>query len=114
VSERLEEVDLWVKEGFPINRVTAAIGVNRSLYYHHKQPDELEKGTPVKRGRPYPGFSETVSGKKVADEQMEEWLMEAVEGEKGIYGYKKLKLKLFHLIKFSSLLLLTLFMKQRS
>jgi putative transposase len=63
--------------------------VNRSLYYHHKE-EKSEEMTSVKRGRPYPGFSETTGGKRVSDEQIEEWLMEAIEGEEGIYGYKKL------------------------
>jgi putative transposase len=82
-------VALWVSEGFPINRTTAALGVNRSLYYHHNKPTETNDNS-LKRGRPIPGFSFTQDGKKISDEQIEEWLMEAVEGEEGIYGYKKL------------------------
>jgi putative transposase len=83
-------VDLWVQEGFPINRATVALGVNRSLYYHHKKTEKIEDENPVKRGRPCPGFSETIDGKRISDDQIEEWLMEAVEGEEGVYGYKKL------------------------
>lgn len=60
------------------------------MYYHHKDPksSELDKGT--KRGRPIPGFSLTNDGQRISDEQIEEWLMEAVEGEEGVYGYKRL------------------------
>ena len=86
----LEEVALWVKAGFPILHTTKAIGVNRSLYYHHyKDEKSLEKNL-IKRGRPFPGFSETLDGQRISDEQIEEWLMEAIEGEEGVYGYKKL------------------------
>jgi putative transposase len=86
----LEEVALWVSEGFPINRTTAALGVNRSLYYHHNKAKDIEEIKDIKRGRPIPGFSYTKEGKRISDEQIEEWLMEAVDGEEGVYGYKKL------------------------
>lgn len=81
---------LWVNEGFPINRTSAALGVNRSLYYHHNKSKKSEENKDIKRGRPLPGFSLTNCGKKISDEQIEEWLLEAVEGEEGVYGYKKL------------------------
>jgi putative transposase len=80
IRECLEEVDLWISEGFPVNRTTAAIGVNRSLYYHHNQSKGNEENKDIKRGRPIPGFSLTNDGKRISDEQIEEWLMEAVEG----------------------------------
>jgi putative transposase len=43
-----------------------------------------------KRGRPTPGYSLTKSGLAVPDEQIEEFLSEAIEGEVGAYGYRKL------------------------
>jgi putative transposase len=64
-----------------------AMEVNRSLYYYHQESEEK----PVaERGRPVPGYSITTVGVKVSDAQIEEFLMEAVEGEEGIYGYRKL------------------------
>jgi len=62
--------------------------VNRSLYYYHK--GEEENLSISKRGRPVPGYSLTVSGKMISDEQIKEFLMEAFEGEEGVYGYQKL------------------------
>ncbi|HWO77107.1 MAG TPA: IS3 family transposase [Bacillus sp. (in: firmicutes)] len=59
------------------------------MYYYHNKPVMIDE-EPVKRGRPFPGFSKTNDGTRISDEQIEEWLMEAVEGEEGIYGYKKL------------------------
>ena len=44
----------------------------------------------VQKGRPCPGYSLTQEGRKVSDEQIKEWLMELVEGEEGVYGYKLL------------------------
>lgn len=35
-----------------------------------------------------PGYSMTVEGEKVSDEQLKEWLLELLEGEEHVYGYK--------------------------
>ncbi|WP_409296797.1 IS3 family transposase [Peribacillus sp. SCS-26] len=69
--------------------MTEAAGVNRSLYYYHSGEEE-EVNPKGKRGRPAPGFSKTKSDKTVPDEQVEEFLMEAIEGECAIYGVKNL------------------------
>ncbi|WP_420916139.1 IS3 family transposase [Paenibacillus thiaminolyticus] len=39
-----------------------------------------------------PGFSSTNTGRKVSDEQIKEWMLELLEGEEHIYGYKNLAL----------------------
>lgn len=58
------------------------------MYYYHAGKEVVEsKG---KRGRPYPGYSKTESGKLVPDSQIEEYLMEAIEGEASVYGVKNL------------------------
>lgn len=80
---------MWVAEGFSVNKVMTLLGVHRSLYYYHS-PEEEETKIPAKRGRPTPGYSKTNTGTIVPDEQIEEFLMEAVEGEESIYGYRKL------------------------
>ncbi|UGB33428.1 IS3 family transposase [Metabacillus sp. B2-18] len=79
---------LWAHEGFPIKLLTKAVEVPRSLYYYHI--NKQKEKTVVKKGRPYPGYSKTHTGVMVPDEKIEEILMEAVEGEEGVYGYHKL------------------------
>lgn len=37
-----------------------------------------------------PGYSHTTTGEKVSDEQLKEWLLELLEGEEHVYGYKLL------------------------
>ncbi|WP_158702700.1 IS3 family transposase [Paenibacillus faecalis] len=68
------------------------LGLAESTYYERlkrsKQPAEAA-GT-IRRGRPCPGYSLTLQGHKVSDEQIKEWLLELVEGEEHIYGYKLL------------------------
>ncbi|WP_261134891.1 IS3 family transposase [Bacillus sp. Marseille-Q3570] len=77
-----------MEEGFPVKRTTEVLDLDRSLYYYHQNKTETQE--PLKRGRPVPGFSLDQQGVKVPDEQIEEFLMEAVEDEIGMYGYRKL------------------------
>ncbi|WP_409254397.1 IS3 family transposase [Bacillus sp. SCS-153A] len=90
VQDKLEEAEAWIAEGFSVNKVMKLLEVHRSLYYYHSPEDEEETVATAKRGRPTPGYSITVSGTIVPDEQIEEFLMEAVEGEESVYGYRKL------------------------
>lgn len=40
------------------------------------------------KGRPTPGYSHTLTGERVSDEQIKIWLLELLEGEEHVYGYK--------------------------
>ncbi|WP_433744312.1 IS3 family transposase [Falsibacillus pallidus] len=63
--------------------------MNRSLYYYHNGTEEVVDNE-EKRGRPIPGYSKKNSGEIISDEQIEEFLMEAVEGDGATYGVKNL------------------------
>lgn len=84
----LKEVSIWVSEGFPVTRTMKILGLERSLYYYHQNDSPSEEK--ITRGRPCPGYSLDKRGEKIPDEQIEEFLMEAVEGEQVVYGYRKL------------------------
>jgi len=81
-------VEEWSKEGFPIKRMMKLLGLARSLYYYHL--NALTKEESEERGRPYPGFSLSKQGERIPDDQIKEFLMEAIEGEENSYGYRKL------------------------
>jgi putative transposase len=66
--------------------------IPRSSYYYHKNGKVAEKK--VSEGRPAPGYSYRENGARVADEQIEEWLMELISGDGYNYGYRKLTLEL--------------------
>ncbi|WP_417899105.1 IS3 family transposase [Bacillus haimaensis] len=85
----MEEVRLWAKEGFHITKLSEVTGVNRSLYYYHNGMEEAAVAK-EKRGRPIPGYSKTNRGEIIPDEQIEEFLMEAIEGDGETYGVKNL------------------------
>jgi putative transposase len=72
--------------------VLRIIGLAESTYYDRKKRISVDKtaSSSGKKGRPCPGYSLTTNGQKVSDEQINEWLLELVEGEEHIYGYKML------------------------
>ncbi|WP_167747016.1 IS3 family transposase [Cohnella luojiensis] len=72
--------------------VLRIIGLAESTYYARKKKDMLPNSqTPSgQRGRPCPGYSFTTAGQQVCDEQIQEWLLELLEGEEHVYGYKLL------------------------
>lgn len=63
-----------------------------SSYYDRKKRAScpVERVSNCRKGRPQPGYSWTETGSKITDEQIKEWLMELVEGEEHVYGYKLL------------------------
>lgn len=44
----------------------------------------------MSEGRSVSGYSYNQQGKKISNEQIQEWLMELIAGETGIYDYRKL------------------------
>ncbi|MCA0758756.1 IS3 family transposase [Paenibacillus sp. N4] len=84
--------DQYIKQGNSAALVLRILGIAESSYYARKKrlsmPEEQPKK--VRRGRPCPGYSFTADGLKVSDEQIQEWLLELVEGEESVYGYKLL------------------------
>jgi putative transposase len=68
--------------------VLKIIGIPRSTYYYQKNGKVEEKQ--ISEGRPAPGYSILVDGKKRSDEQIKEWLLEAIAGDGYAYGYRKL------------------------
>lgn len=74
--------------------VLRVLGLSESTYYDQKKranscvmetEDRLEHR---QKGRPTPGYSHTFTGERVSDEQIKEWLLELLEGEEHVYGYK--------------------------
>jgi putative transposase len=66
--------------------------INRSTYYYRLSHPPKEK--PPTGGRPIPGYSYTRDGKKVSDKVIKTYLMDLIEGESGVFGYRKLTIDL--------------------
>ncbi|WP_268957522.1 IS3 family transposase [Paenibacillus albiflavus] len=79
-----------MKQGNPATLVLRIIGLAESTYYARikraKQPKEHKQT--ARKGRPCPGYSLTISGVQIDDEQIKKWLLELLEGEEHIYGYR--------------------------
>jgi len=71
--------------------------IPKSSYYYHKNGKVAQKK--VSEGRPAPGYSYQENGIRVADEQIEEWLMELITGDGYNYGYRKLTVDLKRVYK---------------
>lgn len=74
------------------------VGIAQSTYYkimkRKKSPPEAYDDRVSRGGRPTPGYSFAVDGKKVCDEGIREFIYEAIEGDGYAYGYKKLTAEL--------------------
>ncbi|AKG34738.1 integrase [Paenibacillus durus ATCC 35681] len=82
-----------MKRGEPVARVLRILGLSESTYYDRKKRaarPATKRPPEGQMGRPVPGYSFTVTGEKISDEQIKEWLLELLEGEEHVYGYKLL------------------------
>jgi putative transposase len=72
--------------------VLRILGISESTYYDRKRRVTTPSRSPAagRPGRPVPGYSYTFDGESVSDEQIKEWLLELIEGEETVYGYKLL------------------------
>ncbi|WP_267901024.1 IS3 family transposase [Cohnella endophytica] len=85
-----------MKRGDKAALVLRILSVAESTYYARKKRNNEQsvdvdnKAVNRDRGRPCPGYSLTMTGARVDDEQIKTWLLELVEGEEHVYGYKLL------------------------
>lgn len=87
MADKVAVAHKWIRRGYSVSRVVRIVGISRSCYYYHikSQRERVNAG-----GRPIPGYSWDKKGQRVTDEQIKEWLWEAIEGEGYSYGYIKL------------------------
>lgn len=64
--------------------------LNKSTYYYHISITDKIKISPENVGRPIVGYSLTNNGCKVCDEQIKEYVMEAIQDNAFYYGYHKI------------------------
>lgn len=70
--------------------VLKIVGLSKSTYYYHLLIDNSVKLKPENVGRPIVGYSVSVSGTKVWDDEIKEYIMEAIQEEAFYYGYHKI------------------------
>lgn len=65
-------------------------GLSKSTYYYHISIENKVKAKPENVGRPIVGYSLTNNSSKVCDEQIKEYIMEAIQDDAFYYGYHKI------------------------
>lgn len=65
-------------------------GICKSTYYYHISTENKLRLTSQTVGRPIVGYSLTTSDLKVSDEQIKEYIIEAMQDEAFYYGYHKI------------------------
>lgn len=65
------------------------ISLGKSTYYYNIANRNKVKQKPI--GKPAPGYSYDINGNKICDEQIKEWIVEAINGDAEFYGYRKIK-----------------------
>ena len=78
----------WINLGYPKAKVLRIVGVARSTYYYWINKKTIKRA--ASGGRPIPGYSYTLNGTKIYDEQIKELLLKLIENEGYAYGYYKL------------------------
>ena len=74
--------------GYPVAMVLRCVGVRRSTFYYQLRVAGREKV--CRGGRPVPGWTRTVNGGRLGDDQVKQCLLHIIEGDGQHYGYLKL------------------------
>lgn len=88
MTHKVETAQDYIDTGFNASEVFTILDLNPSTYYYRVANKGLDRA--YGGGRPIPGYSLTTKGEKVFDGQIEEYIMELIEGEAFGYGYYKI------------------------
>jgi len=80
----------YINEGYKAVTVLKFAGLSKSTYYYHISIENKVKQKPENVGRPIVGYSLTNDNTKVCDEQIKEYIMEAIQHDAFYYGYHKI------------------------
>lgn len=64
--------------------------LSKSTYYYHISTENKIKAKPQNIGRPVVGYSLSADSHKVCDEEIKEFIMEAIQADAFYYGYHKI------------------------
>ncbi|MDP9729874.1 DDE-type integrase/transposase/recombinase, partial [Alicyclobacillus tolerans] len=87
-ADKIAIAHKWITAGHSVTIVLRIVGVSRSTYYYQQTHEPKPRTTAG--GRPVTEYTYTHDGSKVSDEQVKEWIMNAVAGDGFAYGYLKL------------------------
>ncbi|WP_156876061.1 IS3 family transposase [Clostridium kluyveri] len=100
IKEKVEIAKKYIDQGYNAVFVLKVVKLGRSTYYYNLSVEGKEKARP-KGGKPK-GYSINVDGEKVCDDQIKEFILEAIDGDAINYGYRKIT---YHLRKYYNLVI---------
>lgn len=80
----------YISEGYKAVTVLKFANLSKSTYYYHISIDNNVKVKSENVGRPSVGYSLTTDSSKICDEQIKEYIMEAIQDDAFYYGYHKI------------------------
>jgi putative transposase len=88
--DRFQIAKEYISEGYKAVTALRYVGLSRSTYYYHISIEGKLKAKSEKVGRPIVGHSLTKENIKVCDEEVKEYIMEAIKADAFYYGYHKI------------------------
>ena len=88
--DRFQIAKEYIQKGYKTVTILKYAGLSRSTYYYHISIEGKVKSMLGDVGRPIVGYSLTASNKKVCDEEIKEYIIEAIQADAFYYGYHKI------------------------
>lgn len=88
--DRFQVAKGYIQKGYKTVTVLKYAGLSRSTYYYYISIEGKVKSTLGNVGRPIEGYSLTTSNKKICDEEIKEYIIEAIQADAFYYGYHKI------------------------
>lgn len=89
LKDKVEICEKYISQGYCAVLVLKIVKLGKSTYYYNIANRNKVKKKSV--GKPAPGYSFNLSGDKICDEQIKEWIVESINGDAEFYGYRKIK-----------------------
>ncbi|ENJ9654078.1 transposase [Clostridium botulinum] len=88
MKDKVTVAKKYIEQNYNAVFVLKTVGLSRSTYYYNLSIEGKEKYKPV-GGKPK-GYSLTSKGEKICDDEIKEYILQAIEGDAINYGYRKI------------------------
>ncbi|NFQ35130.1 IS3 family transposase [Clostridium sporogenes] len=88
MKDKVTVAKKYIEQNYNTVFVLKTVGLSRSTYYYNLSIEGKEKYKPV-GGKPK-GYSLTSKGEKICDDEIKEYILQAIEGDAINYGYRKI------------------------
>lgn len=89
-KDKIEIAQKYINAGYCISLVLKICKLSRSTYYYNINYKVKDEDKVKSAGRMPLGYSFTTDNKKICDDEIKEYIMEAINGDAQYYGYRKI------------------------